>query len=94
MVGGYPPGAANDSRAPYNQEPANTDRRSFETKMDTGAGDPVDIKVVYEYQQGNGETVVTDYWLEGKWDFLIHEFSDFVEEFIREDLGRRNVTFQ
>jgi len=93
MSGGYPPGAANDSRAPYNQREPKTTTEVFDTDLDIGSGDPIKIKVQYTYAEDGREKLVTDYGVLGDHAFLMVEFSDLVQEAIREQLGD-HVTFE
>lgn len=61
--GGYPPGAANDPNAPYNQKSPDYETEKIDGHVWSKDKDPIElpVKITYTYWEDGSTKMITDY---------------------------------
>lgn len=92
----YPPGAANDPRAPYNQKSIPEEVSEFDDFLITSENDEVPVHIKYWYQAKGNDIYITSYEYQINGDELRvdKENLDYdIREIIRDNVGRGNIEF-
>jgi len=94
MMENFPPGAANDPRAPYNQSSSDDKKVEFDSELEDSEGDKHPVHINYQYQEDrDGRKYITDYSHEFKPETtaIPNEYIDeMIRELISDNIGKNH----